>query len=250
MATPQSRQELVDYCLRNLGEPVIEVNLDDDQIDDRVDEALQYYQEYHMDAVVRKYFKHQLTSTDVSNEYITLPESLLYVTRVLPIRGMGSSSGIFSIDYQMHLNDLSRSRTGPGDLVSYELTKQFMSMIDLKVNGSTERVNFSRHMDRLTIEIDWTNHLVEGEYVIVEGYETIDPETYTDVYNDAFVKEYLTALLKRQWGRNLSKFEGMQLPGGITLNGRQILDEANEEIQRIKEQMDNNYGRPLGLFVG
>jgi len=249
MAIITSRIGLSDYCLRALGHPVIEINLDDDQIEDRIDEAIQFFQEYHSDAIVRHFRKHQVTADDITNEYITLPENMLFVTRVLPIKGVGSSSDIFSLDYQLHLNDLYGLRD-PGDLVSYELTKQYMSLIDMKINGVTEQITFSRHMDRLLIEFRWGTDITEGQYIVLEGYQTIDPETYTDVYNDMFLKRYCTALFKRQWGLNLSKFEGIQLPGGITLNGRQILDDANQEIEKLEEQVRLNYEMPPDFFVG
>lgn len=249
MAIISSRSGLTDYCLRALGHPVIEINVDDDQIDDRIDEAIQFYQEYHSDAVIRTFLKHQVTADDITNRYITLPESMLYVVKVLPIGGVGSGSDIFSLDYQLHLNDLYGLRD-PGDLVSYELTKQYMSLIDMKINGVSEQVMFSRHMDRLSIEFKWGTDIQEGQYIVLEGYQTIDPETYTDIYNDMWLKRYTTALFKRQWGLNISKFEGIQLPGGITMNGRVILEDANAEIEKLEEQMRLNHENPIDFYIG
>lgn len=249
MAKPNSRQELIDYCLRALGAPVIEINVDDDQLDDRIDEAIQFYQEYHSDAVVRKYLKHQITSNDITNRYITLPESLLFVNRILGIGGLNAQAGLFSVQYQMHINDLFGLRQ-PGDLVSYELARQYMSLIDMQVNGIQQQITFSRHRNRLDIEIDWENNVNVGDYIIVEGYETIDPEDYTDVYNDMLLKRLAIALIKRQWGANLIKFEGLQLPGGVSLNGRAIYDDAINDITALEEKMQLNYECPPDFFVG
>ena len=250
MATPSSRTALSDYCLRALGHPVIEVNLDDDQMEDRIDEAIQYYQEYHSDAIVRNYRKHEVTAADISNEYISVPESLLYIRRVLPITGANSSVGDFSVDYQLHMNDLFGLRD-PGDLISYELTKQYMSLIDLKITGITEQVTFNRHQDIVKLDsIRWGTDITAGQYIVFEGYETLDPETYTDVYNDMWLKRYVTALFKRQWGLNLIKFEGIQLPGGVTLNGRQTFDDANAEIEKLEEQFRLNHEDPPDFVMG
>jgi hypothetical protein len=249
MATPTTRQTLIDYCLRSLGEPVLEVNVDDDQLDDRVDEAIQYYQEYHSDAVVRKFYKHAVTGTDITNEYITLDESLLFVNRVFALNQTSSVSGEFSAEYQMHLNGLT-GRSPSTDIVTYSMQKDHMALLDLKINGMTTPVVHSRHKDRLALMINWSLDVTAGEYIIVEGYETIDPDTYTDVYNDRFLKSYLTALIKKQWGLNLLKFEGVQLPGGVTLNGRQIYDDAVVDIEKLEEEMALRHETPPDFAIG
>ena len=249
MAKPNTRQGLIDYCLRALGAPVIEINVDDYQLEDRIDEAIQYYQEYHSDAIVRVYRKHQVTSDDITNQYITLPDNLLFVNRIFPFSSSKHSTGMFSVDYQIHLNDIFDLHQAEG-LVHYEMTKQYLSLIDRQVNGMQQLSTFSRHQNRLYIEADWSSKIGEGEYIIVEGYETLDPDTYTDIYNDMLLKKYLTALIKRQWGLNLIKFEGMQLPGGVTLNGRQIYDDAVQDIEKIEEDMQLTYEMPPDFFVG
>ena len=256
MAKPNSRQSLIDYCLRSLGEPVIEINVDEDQIEDRIDEAIQFYQEYHSDAVVRCFRKHLVTAEDVQNQYIELPDSLLFVNRIFPFTGSGSGgTGMFSIDYQIHLNDIFDLRNmfgncGGTGLLNYSMTKQYMSLIDRTVHGMQQISTFSRHQNRLYVEADWSSKIGVGQYIIVEGYETIDPEAFNDVYNDRFLKKYATALIKRQWGLNLIKFEGMQLPGGVTLNGRQIYDDAVQDIEKIEEDMQLTYEFPPDFFVG
>ena len=246
MAKPNSRQTLIDYCMRSLGAPVIEINVDEDQVEDRVDEAMQFYQEYHSDSIVRNYRKHLVTAEDVTNGYVTVPDSMIFVNNIFPIGASTSQSGMFSVDYQMHFNDMYNLRN-PGGLIDYEMTKQYMAMIDLKVNGMSQRSSFSRHQNRLYVEGD---DLVEGIYIIVEGHEVLDPETYTDIYNDMLLKKYLVALIKRQWGANLIKFEGMQMPGGVTLNGRQIYDDAISDIEKIEETMQLTYEAPTDFFVG
>jgi len=249
MATPTTRQTLIDYCLRSLGEPVLEVNVDDDQLDDRVDEAIQFYQEYHSDAVVRKFYKHAVTSADITNEYITLDESLLFVNRVFSLDQTGAAAGEFSAEYQMHLNGLN-SRGSMMDIVSYTMQRDHMALLELKINGMTTPIIHSRHKDRLALMIDWSSDVTAGEYIIVEGYETIDPDTFTDVYNDRFLKSYLTALIKKQWGLNLLKFEGVQLPGGVTLNGRQIYDDAITDIEKLEEEMALRHETPPDFAIG
>jgi hypothetical protein len=246
MAKPNSRQTLIDYALRAIGAPVIEINVDEDQVEDRVDEAMQFYQEYHSDSIVRNYRKHLVTAEDVTNGYVTVPDSMIFVNNIFPIGASTSQSGMFSVDYQMHFNDMYNLRN-PGGLIDYEMTKQYMAMIDLKVNGMSQRSTFSRHQNRLYVEGD---DLVEGIYIIVEGHEVLDPETYTDIYNDMLLKKYLVALIKRQWGANLIKFEGMQMPGGVTLNGRQIYDDAISDIEKIEETMQLTYEAPTDFFVG
>ena len=246
MAKPTSREQLINYALRALGAPVIEINIDCDQMEDRVDDALQFYQEYHSDAVTRNYRKHLVTATDVTNGYITLPESMLFVNNILPSSG-GSSSGWTSLEYQLRHNDIWNMKDG-FDMVSYEITKQHLALVDLKVNGMTEAVNFSRHMNQISIEGD--NKLIEGQYIIVEGYEVLDPETFTDIYNDILLKRYVIALFKRQWGFNLRKYEGMTLPGGVTINAAQYVDEASGDIEKIEEEMQLKYALPVDFYTG
>jgi hypothetical protein len=248
MAKPTTRQELTDYCLRALGAPVLEINIDEDQIEDRIDEALQFYQEYHSDAVVRTFLKHQVTQADHDNNYITLPDQLISVLRVLNLSS-GDAADMFSVKYQMFLNDLYGLRK-PDSLINYEMTKQYMSSIELILTGSTQQIIFTRHMNRLSIQDDWKTYVSVGQYIIVEGYQTINPNDYTDVYNDMLLKKYLTALLKKQWGTNLLKFEGMTLPGGITLNGRAIYEDAINDIEKIETDFDTKYQMPPDFFCG
>lgn len=248
MAKPTTRQELADYCLRALGAPVLEINIDEDQIEDRIDEAIQFYQEYHSDAVVRTFYKHQVTETDYVNNYLTLPDELISVLRVLNLSS-GDAADMFSVKYQMFLNDLYGLRK-PDSLINYEMTKQYMNAIELILTGSTQQIIFTRHMNRLSIQDDWKSYVSVGQYIIIEGYQTINPNDFTEVYNDMLLKKYLTALLKKQWGTNLLKFEGMTLPGGITLNGRAIYEDAIADIEKIETDFDTKYQMPPDFYMG
>lgn len=245
-----TRQGLIDYCLRELGDPVIEINVDPDQLEDRVDEALQYYQEFHSDATVRTYLKHLITSDDVSNEYITISSNITQVTKLFAIQSGSVNRNFFDIKYQMHLNDIADLHSYIGDLAYYEQMQQYLSLLDMRLTG-TPQVNFSRRQNRLYIHGDFNDgDLKAGEYIVAEIYELIDPDTHTSVWNDMWLKEYTTALIKRQWGANLIKFEGMQLPGGVVLNGRQIFEDATQDIERLRESIRLEHELPADFFVG
>ena len=251
MANPTSRATLIDYCKRKLGDPVIEINVDEDQLEDRVDEALQYYQEYHSDATLRTYLKHQVTSTDISNEYISLSSNIIFVSKLFPISSsFNSSFNFFDIKYQMMLNDIADLQNFAGDLAYYEQMQQYLSLIDVKLNGHPQ-VQFQRKQNRLYIFGDVAdNDIKEGEYIVAEVYEIVDPSAHTSVFNDMWMKEYTTALIKQQWGSNLLKFEGMQLPGGVVLNGRQIFDDATTDIDKLRETIRMEHEMPPDFFVG
>ena len=251
MANPTSRATLIDYCKRKLGDPVIEINVDEDQLEDRVDEALQYYQEYHSDATLRTYLKHQVTSTDISNEYISLSSNIIFVSKLFPISSsFNSSFNFFDIKYQMMLNDIADLQNFAGDLAYYEQMQQYLSLLDVKLNGHPQ-VQFQRKQNRLYIFGDFAdNDIKEGEYIVAEVYEIVEPSAHTSVFNDMWMKEYTTALIKQQWGSNLLKFEGMQLPGGVVLNGRQIFDDATTDIDKLRETIRMEHEMPPDFFVG
>lgn len=250
MSKPSTRQELIDYCLRRLGHPVITINIDDDQLQDRVDEALQYYAEFSTDGVHINYRAHTITAADVSNKYIPISEEVLYVTRLLPYTS--HTRNMFSLEYQMYLNDAFGLRSG-GDssLVSYVITQQYLSLLQQIFSESyAQQIRFTRHMNQLQIDTNWGSDLKEGDIIVFECYSIIDPETHPNVYNDTFLKLYLTALIKRNWGVNLKKFSGMQLPGGVEMNGQQIFEEAQEEIKSLEDNMYAKYTMPPIGFVG
>lgn len=270
MSKPYSRQTLVDYCLRTLGAPVIEINVDDDQLGDRLDEALQFYQEYHGDATIRRFRKYKITAADITNKYITVPDTYITISRVLPFNSNSAGTGDFNVEYQMMLNGLYDLNKPVGNLLQYRMTQDHLAMIDQLFDGKDQTVRFNRHINRLYIETRWGTDLKENDIIVFEGYEIVVPKTSsttdtygsgsdasatteptsTKIYNDMFLKRYLTALIKRQWGTNIKKFDGMQLPGGVTMNGQQIYDEANEEIQKIEEEVQLKYEMPPAFYVG
>ena len=258
MAQISSRQQLVDYCLRRLGEPVIEVNVDEDQIDDKIDDCLQLYREFHSDATHRDYFEYVITEEDLARRFIFIPESILYVTKIFPTGGSTiGSSNMFSFNYQFALSDYhSLSDAGAGGLAYYDQMRSYMELIDMKVNG-LPLVTFSRRSNKLYLWSDVEDgQLQAGDYICAEVYRAV-PETGdvgnqnpTTILNDMFVKDYTTALIKQQWGMNLSKFEGMQLPGGVMINGRQILDDANGELETLRERMRLEQEEPPEFLIG
>jgi hypothetical protein len=251
MANPSSRQGLIDYCLRRLGDPVIEINVDIDQLEDRVDEALQYWQEYHSDATYRTYISHLVGDSDVSNEYVTVPTDVIYVSKLFRISStFNTSFNFFDIKYQMMLNDIADLQNFAGDLAYYEQLNQYLSLLDMKLNGEPQ-TTYSRKMDRLYLHGDFNDKDVQaGDYIVYEAWKTVNPSAHTKVWNDMWLKEYTTALIKQQWGSNLIKFEGMQLPGGVTLNGRQLFDDATNEIEKLREKIRLDFEMPADFFVG
>ena len=251
MATPNSRATLIEYCKRRLGDPVIEINVDEDQLEDRVDEALQYYREFHSDATVRTYLKHQVTAQDVTNEYITLANNIVFVSKMFPLQSsFQSSRNFFDIKYQMMLNDIADLMNFAGDLAYYEQMQQYLSLLDMKLNGQPQ-VQFSRKQNRLYMFGDFQDDDInEGDYIVAEVYTEINDSDHTSIFNDMFLKEYTTALIKQQWGQNLIKFEGMQLPGGVILNGRQIYDDATGEIEALRQRVRDEHELPPDFFVG
>jgi hypothetical protein len=247
MAKPTTRALLQDYCLRNLGAPVIEINVDEDQIEDRTDEAIQFYQEFHSDAVIREYLKHELTATDITNSYITVADSVTSIVRMLKINA-SSGSTLFDMGYHMRMNDIFMLQGLSTQLQSYEQSQQKLSLIDHTLN-TEEHVRFSRHINRVHMD-EGFGDLVAGEFIVLEVYSIIDPATYADVYNDFYLKKYLTALIKRQWGANMMKFDGFQLPGGITMNGRQMFEDAIEEIAGLEEECRLMWAMPDNFLMG
>ena len=230
MATVTTREQLKDYCLRRLGAPVIEINVEENQIEDRIDDAFQFYREYHYDAVEMVYLKHQFTAEDINNQYISVPDTVVGVNRVLPFSNKSDGTNIFSIRYQILVNGLY-------SLMSTNIIYYYP-------------IRFNRHMNRLYIDMDWGADATVGDFIIVECYRILDPETYRDVYNDMFLKRYCTALIKRQWGENLKKFNGVQLPGGVTINADQIYQDALTEITQIESEMQSRFELPVDFFTG
>lgn len=318
-----SRQGLIDYCFRRLGFPVIEINVDDDQVSDRIDDALQYFQEYHFDGVERLYLTHKVTTAelkftglsaplfqnnemligntsgatcnlytlsgttarisnvkgtfaagetvtgtvsgfsraiantnfytpgDIQNGYLPLPDSVIGVIRVLPVNGpssgMNNRNNMFDIIYQFRLNDMYNLLSA--DMVYYTQVQQHLSMLDMLLVGDRS-FKYNRKMDKMYIDMNWEEVLNPDDFIVIECYRILDPSTYTQVYDDMFLKRYSTALIKRQWGENMKKFGGIQLPGGVILNGKEIYEEAVEEIATIENEMQLKSELPIDFMVG
>ena len=244
---PASKEELKEFCLRQLGYPVIQINVDDEQVNDAVELALQYWQEFHFDGVERTYLKHQITSTDLANQYVQLGDNVISATRIFPVGGTNQSMTFFDLRYQLRLNDLwDLSSTS---YVNYTLTMQHLRTLDMIFSGETP-VRFNRVNDRLMIDWDWATDIAEGQYIVVEARIIMDPDTYTKAWNDRMLKKLTTAYIKRQWGTNMAKFSGMQLPGGVTMRGADIFNEAVAEIKEIEQMIRDTYQEPPGFLVG
>ena len=281
MAKPASRQQLVDYCLRKLGAPVLEINVDDDQVDDAIDDAIQLFQERHFDGVERMYLKYQLTQADIdrgqgknssgvgivttsatstsisgygtttsnwyeTSNFIQVPDTVIGVEKIFKFDTSSISGSMFSIKYQLFLNDLYYFNSV--ELLQYAMTKTRLEDIDFLLTPEAQ-VRFNKRQDRLYLDIDWGAQKA-GNFLVLDCHRALDPESFTQVYNDYFVKLYLTALIKRQWGQNLIKFRGVKLPGGLELNGREIYDDAERDLERIKEKMMLEYELPPLDFIG
>ena len=319
MAKPATRAQFKDYCLRRLGHPVIEINVDEDQIDDRIDDALQFFHDYHFDGCEKIYMKHKFTQEDIDRKWIYCPDPVIFVTSVLPFDDSNSSINMFDLRYQLRLHDLYDFTSV--SYVSYEITMQHIRTLNILFSG-TPQYRFSRHVNRLFLDIDWNRDAQVGKYVIIECYRKLEPDTitltgtvtgntssntlvgtstifdqeiiendfitlsngvevqvrkinspteiliaantlsanatantmtkegYSDVWDDRFLKQYTTAKIKYQWGSNLSKFAGIQLPGGVTLDGPRIMEEAQREIDKIEEEMQSYNILPSEMFMG
>ena len=317
MAKPTTRQEFTEYCLRKLGWPVLQINVDDDQVNDRIDEALQFWYDYHYDGTEKMFLKHRITQQDIDRGWIYCPDSVIFVTGIFPFDESNSSINMFDLRYQLRLHDLYDFTSV--SYVSYEITMQHIRTLNLLFSG-TPQFRFHRHQNKLHLDIDWTRDLDPGQYVIAECYRRLEPETITltgtvsgnttsntiigtstkfdqelvekdfiqidgtakqvkkiispteiildgphssntsgitvtkegntDVWNDRFLKKYATAKIKQQWGSNLKKFEGIQMPGGVTLNGQKIYDEAIEEIEKLEEDLISTNVLPGDMFMG
>ena len=242
-----TKQEFIDYCLRALGEPVVEINVDDQQVEDRVDEAIEYFRLYHYDGIEKVYLKHQITEQDVQNQYITLPELIYGVTKVFPVAsGTSTSKSIFDLQYQLRLNDLYDLTST--SIIYYSQVMSHLSLLNQILNGHPI-YRFNRMTNKLYIEASWTEEMQVGNYILVECYRALDPTTVLKVYNDKWLKMFATALIKKQWAVNLKKFSGLQLPGGVTIDGNALYQEAVEEIEKLEDDLQNK-AAPLEFFMG
>ena len=244
---PASREELKDFCLRQLGYPVIQINVDDVQVEDAIDMALEYWQDFHFDGTERTYVKHQITQEDKDNQWIQLSDQIIGAVRIFPVGGTNQSMGMFDLRYQLRLNDLwDLSSTS---YTNYTLTMQHLATLDLIFTGQTP-VRFNKVNNRLYIDMDWMNDVDAGEFVVVEAMIITDPNQFSAVWNNRMLKKLATAYVKRQWGQNMSKFDKMQLPGGVTMRGADIYAEAMNEIALTEQEIRNTYEAPPGFLVG
>lgn len=247
MSIPSTREQHKDWCLRQLGHPVVEVNIDDDQIEDCIDSALQYYQDFHFDAVERWYLKHEITAQNKTDKYIPIPDSIIGITRIFPIGSTNASVNMFDLRYQLRLHELYDFTST--SYVNYVLTQQHIRTLDMLFSGETP-IRFNRHSGKLYIDWDWDNKVDSGEWLVIEGFIILDPNNYTKVWNDRMLKRLTTAHMKRIWGTNMKKFQGMQLPGGIMMNGQQIYDEAVQEIKEIEDLIRDTSEEPPQFLLG
>ena len=271
MSKPSTRQQLIDYSLRKLGFPVLEINVDDDQIDDLVDDALQYFQERHFDGVERVFLKHELTEANLetlrtgittttatsgigvtnpsfteTQNFLQLPDHVLGVEKVFKMDQSTISSGLFNIKYQIFLNDLYYY--GALDLMNYAMVKTYLEDLSRLITPDVQ-LRFNKRKHRLYMDIDW-EQVSNDTFLIIDCYRLVDPASASDVYNDWWLKRYLVATIKKQWGQNLMKFQGVMLPGGVSLNGRQIFDDAVREIEQIEYELKTEYELPPLDLIG
>jgi hypothetical protein len=256
MATITTRAEFTDYCLRRLGFPVIEINVDPDQISDRIDDALQYWQDYHFDGLQKVYWIKIIDQTDVNNRYLDASQAkdnanntleIAGISRIFPVSDSQATINMFDLRYQLRLNELYDFTSA--SYINYTLTQQHLRSLEIMFTGEVP-IRFQRHMQRLYIDWAWGDEEAPvGTVVVAEAYAIIDPSIFTRVWNDRWLKEYATALIKRTWGNNLKKFAGLQLPGGVTLNGDKVYQEAVDEIEKLESEMQSEYGAPLEWFM-
>jgi hypothetical protein len=247
MAQPYDRESFKDYCLRKLGHPVIEINVSDEQVEDRIDEAMSFFRDYHYDGSELVYLKHQLTEQELEQGYVVVPDRLLGVTRIFDLSSsISTGTGIFNVSYQFVLHNLE-------DITKYDVTNYFMAMQHLEfiqeILVGKPLIRYNRHVNKLFIDIR-KNVLAPGSFIIIEAYDIVDENEYSDFWRDRWLQNYATALIKEQWGSNLTKFEGMQLVGGITFNGQQILNDAREERRTMEEQAINSLQPLVYNFCG
>jgi hypothetical protein len=256
MPTINNRQEFKDYCLRRLGAPVIDINMDDDQVEDRIDDAIQYWQDYHFDGTQKFYWIHSVTADDIAKRYLDASgvrdESnneiqIIGISRIFPVTDSQANVNMFDLRYQLRLNELYDFTSA--SYVNYVLTQQHLRSLEIMFTGLVP-IRWNRITQRLHIDWAWGDQEAPiGTVVVAEAYGGINPDGYANMWQDRFLKLYATALIKKNWGENMKKFGGIQLPGGITLNGKEVFDEAVKEIDQLHIEMENNYGGPLEWFM-
>jgi hypothetical protein len=246
MAVPTTRDQFKENCLRRLGKPVIEINVDDDQVEDRIDESLRYFWDYHFDGSSKTYYKHMVTATNKANKYITLPENIIGAVNIFPIGQALNTNNLFNIRYQIALNDLYTLTSV--SMVPYYMAMQHVQFLEQMLVGQ-QPLRYNRHVNRLYIDMDW-ERIDTDNYLLVEAYEIVDPSIFADTWSDRWLLRYTACLIKQQWGQNLKKFEGMKMPGGLTFNGQKIYDEATMERAELEKEMIYSYSLPVTDMIG
>lgn len=246
MGSITSRDDLKQYALRKLGAPVIEINVSDDQLEDRIDDAFQYFGDYHYDAISRTYLQHQVTTEDQTNGYFEIDPAIISVTKVFPLSTQ--TMNMFDIRYQVRLNDFYNFNNV--SMIHYTMTRNHLALLDFLFN-TLPTIEFNRHMQQIALTgLDWQNDVQPGQYIVIECWALVDPDTFTDIYNDRFLKMLVTCLFKKQWASNLKKYGGIQLPGGIILNGKELWDEAVEEWEDLMHQLKTEFQEPPVFEIG
>jgi hypothetical protein len=246
MAIPASRIEFKEYCLRRLGKPVIEINVDEDQVEDRIDEALKYYWDYHFDGSEKINYKHVITQTDINNKYILLPENIIGMATIFPIGQSLNTNNLFNIRYQIALNDLYTLTSV--SMVPYYMAMTHVQFLEQLLVGQ-QPLRYNRNTNKLFIDMDW-GIVVPGDSILVEAYQVLNPDEHVRGWGDRWLARYASCLIKQQWGTNLKKYQGMQLPGGLTFNGQQIYDEATQERNELEKEMIFSYSLPATDMIG
>ena len=279
MAQPSTRSELIDYCKRKLGAPVLEINVADEQVEDLIDDAVQFFQERHFDGVYQTFMKYKVTQDDIdrgraksggvgvttttaeativgtattfsweeNSNYLQVPPEILGVTKIFHFDGSNTiTNNMFSVKYQLFLNDIYY--WGSTELLSYAMTKTYLEDINFLLT-TQKQIRFNKRQDRLYLDIDWSS-LNVGDFIVIDCFRLLDPSDYARVWNDSFLKPYATALIKKQWAQNMLKFQGVKLPGGIELNGREMYEDAEKDLEKIRENMSNTYELPPYDMIG
>ena len=240
MALPVTRDEFGDFCLRRLGEGVIDINVSNTHVEDCIDFGLSFYADYHFDGSEQVYITHELTANNITDKSIPISNTIIGITDIFDIGSSFSTNNMFNIRYQYALNDLFNFTNF--DLANYSMTREYINLLEEVLVGM-KPIRFNRHTNILHIDMNW-NLVVPGQFIIAKGYASVDPTTYVDVWKDRWLIDYVSTLIEEVWGRGLSKYEGVQLPGGITLNGQQILDRAQGRRQQLEDEVINKYSLP------
>lgn len=246
MALPTDRESFKNYCLRELGAPVLEINVDDEQVEDRVDEALEYYADYHFDGTDKMYFKHVVTSDDITNKYITLPDNIIGAINIFDIGSSISQGGIFNIQYQIALNDLYTLTSQ--SMVPFFMAMQHVSLLEQLLVGK-QRIRYNRLNNKLYIDMDW-NKVVPDQFLIIECYSVVDPAECPKIWKDRWLLRYATTIIGIQWATNLTKFKGMQLAGGVQFAADEMLQRYLDERKKLEDEMINSYSLPPAFMEG